>query len=115
MPYEKRLVLFGLESMKRRREVLDLCTVYRIIHGHIELPTNEMFRFGSQRTRGNPHKLLMQRVNSERFRRFFTNRVILAWNQLPAEIVLSETPHAFTSRLTRHLLGREDPSMMNIQ
>ena len=55
-----------------------------------------------ERTRG--HRLKLQKRRSVHLARvkFFANRVVTPWNNLPEEVVMAETTNAFKAQLDKH-------------
>ena len=100
--YAQRLKLLTLETLELRRFYIDLCYVYNIVNNHIDLPFDEFFRLSSNlgRTRShNDYKLTINRCNLNKFKYFFSNRVLKAWNSLPQYVVSAPSVHIFKARL----------------
>ena len=58
LPYEERLSHLGLRTLKTRRLQFDLITVYKIIHGIMDIDPHLFFSFcPDSRTRGHKFKL----------------------------------------------------------
>ena len=89
-PYHERLRIFKLEELKERRAKIDLITAHKIIHGHVDVDPKSLFNFStfSGRTRGHNHKLCIDNVvHSDRYRHFYTNRIVSSFNSLPPYVV----------------------------
>jgi hypothetical protein len=99
LPYHERLEYLQLQSLETRRLRADLILLYQIVHGGV-CGLDDLFDAGNQGTRGHFFKLkakvapkLMCRQN------FFSNRVVNAWNGLPAEVVAAPSVGVFKMRL----------------
>ena len=53
-------------------------------------------------TRSNDFKLVKIRPNTDRFKYFFTNRVVNPWNNLPKEIVNASNVNTFKNHIDLH-------------
>jgi hypothetical protein len=100
--YEERLITLGQDSLELRRWVFDLCLVYKIMNGLIELRVEDFFLLdpNSARVRGS-HSLKLIRSTDYAVVRasFFSNRVVPVWNGLPEEVVTAPSLNAFKRRL----------------
>ena len=73
------------------------------MHGVVPSLSDILVRSNINRTRGHSHKLAVIRSTTEARKRFFTNRVVTAWNNLPEIVVSSGSLNTFKSRLHTHL------------
>ena len=110
LPYQDRLKRLKLCSMEERVRRGDLIETYKILTGKVRLDPAHFFeRDQNQRTRGHHLKLKKKHVNTQARAKFFSNRVVSLWNDLPEEVVLAETTNCFKSRLDRYWTDM-DPS-----
>ena len=54
-------------------------------------------------TRGHNKKLKKVSFNTNKFKHFFTNRVVNLWNSLPTEVVYASSLNIFKNKLDNHL------------
>jgi hypothetical protein len=87
-PYDERLRVTKLFSLKRRRLRGDLIQVFRIYKGIDKVNWGDMFVAGkSNRTRGHGERIYKERCRLDVRKHFFTNRVVDLWNSLPEDIL----------------------------
>ena len=108
--YEARLTILRDVTLQTRRNIADLCMVYKIVHGLTDLNFETFFAFAPNRnTRGNSLKLF--KPSQIRFVRsvdsFFSNRVINPWNRLPDEIVTAPSLQSFKTRVRKYLSSNQ--------
>ena len=108
--YEEKLAELGMDSLKKRREKLDLVQTYKILTGKDNVDRNIWFKTqGETRnriTRQNEYDNDLARVGTCRTdlrKNFYSQRVIGAWNALPIEIKDSRTTESFRTQLNVHL------------
>ncbi|MDZ1603208.1 reverse transcriptase family protein, partial [Klebsiella pneumoniae] len=102
--YEERLSVLGLFSLERRRMRGDLIEVYKMIRGIDRVDSQRLFPQVEQSvTRGHKFKVKGGRYRGDVRGRFFTQRVVGAWNALPGEVVGSETLGTFKRLLDRYM------------
>jgi hypothetical protein len=103
LPYESRLKILGLQTLKTRRLRGDLIEVFKILNKYDNLDCMEFFALHhDERTRNNGSKLRVKRFNSSIAKNFYTYRIINDWNALPKEVVNSTSINMFKNRLDRH-------------
>ena len=56
----------------------------------------------STRTRSHSFKLHKDSFNTNKFKYFFTNRIINRWNGLPEHVVSAESLNVFKNKLDKH-------------
>ena len=106
LSYEDRLNELKLYSLKDRRLRGDLITVYQIITGKMDINMGKLFEYADTRqTRGHQYKLKMPKVCQTEIRRnSFSHRIVLPWNNLPADIVTSKTTEEFKRKYDKYVL-----------
>ena len=104
MSYEERLKQLRLPSLEYRRFRGDLIEVFKIVHNFYDpATTNNLFTFSDvDSTRGHNLKLKMRTTNTTLFNKFFTNRIIKAWNKLTTEAVNASSLNAFKNSIDRY-------------
>ena len=97
--YLDRLCILNLETLEERRIISDLCLVYKICFGLINLNVEEYFTFTERASRGHPLQIYKcyTRTNSNKF--YWANRVVDIWNGLPAAVVSVNSFTNFKSQL----------------
>jgi len=77
--------------------------VYTIIHSHYDpIVTPDLTRHADIRTRGNVHKLKVERCKYDPRKYSFCNRVISVWNSLPDSVVCACSLNSFKNNLDKH-------------
>ena len=89
--YKSRLRYCDLLPLSYRREILDLNFLYKRIHSNSFSIILNKLQFSGRRGKLlindiDVGLLLIQNVNSETYKYFYTNRVVSEWNNLPKEI-----------------------------
>ena len=104
--YSERLKLLKLPSLSFRRLRGDLIEVYKIVHNIYDpITTNKLLTqiSASSTTRqSNSIKLFKKGTNKNKYKNFFTNRIINIWNDLPNQIVNAESLNVFKNRVDFH-------------
>ena len=79
-----------MTSVKERIRLGDLIETFKIVTGHVDISARQFFdRNQNSSTRG--HQLKQKIRSKTKIRmKFFSNRVVPAWNRLPQNIVLSK-------------------------
>ena len=104
MPYEDRLREVGLFSLERRRMRGDLIEVYKMLRGIDRVDSQRIFpRAGMVATRGHRFKVLGNRYRGDVRGTFFTQRVVGAWNGLPATVVEADSIGSFKRLLDKYM------------
>ena len=84
--YGDRLAALGLESLELRRLRLDLLLTYKILFNLVDIDGASLFVLRAETiTRGHNFKLYMQRSRLNLRHKFFCNRIVPVWNDLPAD------------------------------
>ena len=101
-PYEERLELLDLTTFEERVRWGDLIETHKILKNHLDIGASQFFeRTQDTKTRGHNLKLKKTRVKSKARSKFFSNRVVTAWNKLPKEVVMANSTNEFKNRLDR--------------
>ena len=103
--YEDRLSRLRLPSLAYRRLRGDMIEVYKILNNLYDPKTTHSLLTlhpNLKNTRTNNFKLTKDGVNTRKYLKFFTNRIINAWNSLHADIVTSSTLNQFKNKIDRH-------------
>ena len=98
--YSNRLAILQLQSLEERRVINDLICLFKLYHNKINLNINEYFEFRNNTfTRGHSLKIFkpFSRTNSQKY--FWANRVIDVWNNLPTDVINSDSTDAFRCKL----------------
>ena len=91
-------------SVERRYIRGDLIEAFKIVNGLEGLDKDKYFKFEvSHRTRGHNRKIYKERVETEIRRKFFSNRIVDRWNELPQEVINSKTVDTFKNRLDKYM------------
>ena len=102
--YEERLRDLRLFSLERRRLRGDLIEAYKMIKGLDSVDSESLFpRMVMANMRGHSFKLRGSSYRTDVRGRFFTQRVVRAWNALPAAVVDLPTLRVFKWSLDRHM------------
>jgi hypothetical protein len=100
--YEERLITLNQDSLELRRWMFDVCLVYKILNGLIELSVDDFFQLdpNPERTRGSHRFKLIRSTDYSIVRSsFFSNRVVPVWNGLPELVVTAPSLNVFKRRL----------------
>ena len=108
--YQDRLKLMKLETLEFRRIRFDLIYMYKIFNNMIDIDFHKHFKgnIASQTYNLRGHNFKLQRSKysgSEVRNRFFCERVIQIWNDLPKEIVESPNIYNFKKELDKFNLN----------
>ena len=116
LPYPLRLQKLNLTTLEYRRKRNDIKEVFKIFEGYNDVNYKKFFdQPVASITRGHKHKITKNRCNTNIRQNFFTNRIIKTWNNLPENIINSESIETFKTRLERfwaNLSIRYTPSFM---
>ena len=102
--YSQLLQLFDITKLSERRLYLDLCTMFKIVHGLFHFPSG-IFNTYSGRTPSTNRPLLFHRLftHTNYFYNSFVPRTVAIWNTLPLSLVSnSYVPH-FRSHVWMHI------------
>ena len=104
LPYQERLKRLKLPSMSYRRTRGDMIMVHQLHTGKIRIDPSKFFEPAPAHanTRGHCKKLMVPTSNKASRQRFFSVRVIQAWNSLPEEVVTAGSTNSFKNILDNH-------------
>lgn len=104
MPYEARLDLLNLTTLKERRTRGDIIETYKILSGHYDCTLEEIYTYNHNTDlRGHNQKLTKEKCNKLLRKNFLTNRVVYHWNSLASNTVNAETKNQFKNRLDHEM------------
>ena len=98
------LTQLNLEPIEDRRRISRLVFMYKILNGHVAVPTEHIDLSLNQRpVRGNLTKkrLIVPRVKHTDFGNSFTPLTVAQWNCLEDSITSADSVSSFRSRLTK--------------
>ncbi|VDK29266.1 unnamed protein product [Dibothriocephalus latus] len=103
LPYESRLLTFDLFPLSYKQLRGDLILTYGIMNNldRCFVPDDLFTQANTPTLRGHPLKLRSGKVKIDG-RKFFSSRVVAAWNALSEEVDLSTCANSFMSRLDMH-------------
>ncbi len=81
----------------------DLIEVFKMFKGFVNVDVSDYFTLAVARENG--YKIASKRFSSQETKYFFFNRVVNAWNSLPASVVDSESAATFKNRLDKYLMS----------
>ena len=107
LPYEQRLKILKLPTLRYRRVRGDMIEVYKILNGYynvdpkllISLKTSLEIRLTS---RNHPLTIFQEVCTKNTRKNFFSNRVTKYWNNLPSHVIFSPSLNSFKNRLDEH-------------
>ena len=106
--YEDRLRVLKLISMEDRLHRGDLIETFKILTGKTNVSHEQFFDLEKDSTtRGHKFKLKVQQVKTKARAKFFSNRVVRAWNGLPEEVVQATSTNMFKNRLNKSRMGTD--------
>ena len=96
--YATRLKKLALPSLLYGRKRGDMIEVYKYTHGLYKVSALPI-EVEEKTTRGHNYKLNKKRCSTTRRLKFFSMRVVNAWNSLPVHVVNAVSVNSFKSRL----------------
>ena len=100
LPYPERLIYLGLPTLEYQRLRADMVQTYKLTHGLEKVAHDRFFTLdNTTRTRGHAFKITKLRTNTYMYANCFRHRIVVHWNNLPAEVVEAPTLNCFKSRL----------------
>ena len=104
--YNDRLEKLKLETLQCRRVKRDLVYIFKILHQYVDVSFTDHFQFsnfnGHFLRRHNLHLVRPTPAKTLVRDNFYATRAVKHWNNLPEDIVNSQTLSVFKSRLKRH-------------
>jgi len=101
--YEERLIALGLTTLEKRRLKVQLTETYKYLNGYTTANSARLFeRDQNQRLRNNGQKLVNRRFTTTVAQQFFPIKITTVWNQLPENVVESNTVKTFKARLDKY-------------
>ena len=77
---------------------------FKLLKGIAKLDYSLLFKLsGDSKVRGHTYKIVKNRFRLNVRKKFFSNRVVDAWNELPQYLVDAETVNSFKARLDKFL------------
>jgi len=101
-PYEERLKVLGLTTLRTRMLRADMIEVYKIFNGLDDMSADRLFKL-CVAGRGHSFKVYKKRFNLDMGKYKFANRICDEWNALTDDIVTARTLNSFKSKLDHHL------------
>ena len=105
LDYEARLRALMLPSLEYRRVRGDMIEVYKILNNIYDpITTSSLLTLDTNnKTRGHNFKLKKHSFKTDKFKHFFTNRVVNLWNSLPDNVVYASSLNMFKNNLDSYL------------
>jgi ribonuclease P/MRP protein subunit RPP40 len=98
--YAERLLNLCVDSLQCRRVKADLIFCYKLLHGQIDVQTDDFVVLANSiNLRGNRYKLAKSIITMTRDANFYSNRIVNTWNDLLDSIVMTSTVSIFKRRL----------------
>ena len=78
--------------------------VFKIIRNYYDyFSTQSLFKLKhNNRLRGHDYTICKQAINKSKYQRFFSNRIINIWNNLPQDIVNAKSINEFKNKFDLH-------------
>ena len=105
LPYEERLEHLKLYKLSDRRCRGDMIYVFKMLKYMVNIDYNNYFNISENphNTRGHHMKISLGKNPTINTRRnYFTNRIVVPWNSLPAEVVESNNLNEFKKKYDEH-------------
>ena len=99
LEYEERLRRAGLTKLETKKLRGDLIEVFKIFHGVTDQNPLEFFTLSSNNLRGHALKLFKPRILSNIGKYLFRFRVVYYWNDLPDDVVFTNTVNSFKNKI----------------
>ena len=104
LTYPDRLDRLNMLPLSYRRDISDLCQLYKFIQDPRPLPPDSVhFRNDQRCTRqSESSNFPIPRCKTEQSRKFYFNRVVYSWNKLPESVKSASTLLGFKKSLTTY-------------
>ena len=107
LSYEDRLKELKLFPLKDRRLRGDMISTYKMINGLMNVDREQLVPMhGNPSTRSHNQQLKGKVVKGNMRKHFFTQRIILPWNNLSTDTISSDTVNTFKGRYDKEVLGQ---------
>ena len=94
------LWFLGWQSLEERRRKQRLTTMYKIINGEIDIPSDRFLTPVARRSRHNNSKsYIIPHARTQFYKNSFFPRTITEWNRLPENTVQALSTEAFKNQL----------------
>ena len=99
--YPQRLKELGLPTLQYRRLRADMVETYKILNNIDKVNIHKLFHFHQTNTRGHNQKFFKChcRLNIRKY--FFSQRIIVPWNNLPEDVVKAKNVNNFKNLLNK--------------
>ena len=119
LPYEERLERLGLTTLEERRKRGDMIETFKIIQGFERVDPGYFFQMRRDVVgrdegveRGHHLRIFKKRTRTEKYRKFFNNRVVDLWNSLPEDVVDATSINSFKNKYDKFRANtREEPNV----
>jgi len=108
--YEARLQKLGLTTLKERRHRGDMIEVFKLLEGIENIDCNQFFSAATScyDLRGHNRRLVKIRPRLDARKYLFSQRIVTAWNNLPASVVHASSANAFKNAYDQYIAGGMD-------
>ena len=112
LPYEERLSKLGLYPLSERRLRGDMIATFKILNGFVDCNDTKLLplNMGPIKTRSHRQQIKLNVAKNSIRQNFYTQRVILPWNELSNSTVNSESVNVFKGRYDKERLGMYNPT-----
>ena len=100
LTYEQRLRRLNLDTLYYRRIRADIIQIFRIVKGIDNITLSNAIIPNNRRSRGHEYKLTKIRCNKRLKSNAFPHRVLDIWNNLPQEVVKSNSMNSFKNAIS---------------
>ena len=105
LEYLDRLLFFKLKSLSLRKNVANIVLPYKIVNGIVDVDVDDFLRTYTNHLREPSVKIIKDISNNNRSHNFFSNRVSVTWNNLPAHLTKMKSIPLFKSGVSAILSG----------
>ena len=109
--YEERLKKLKLTTLNYRRNRMDMIQLFKILSSIDDISSHELFEYSTTQTRGHCKKLNKPRSLKTIRTNCFCLQTINSWNNLPEEVVMSNTVLRFKTLYDRHMSEKKFETM----
>jgi len=101
LSYKERLSYLMLPTLLYRRERYDLIQMFKIVNRFDDVDPEKFFSFNDNTTRGHIFRITKPQTNKTLRLNTFPVRCINSWNNLPEDVVLSDSVLTFKTKLDK--------------